>query len=64
MTGRSRWLRQPGIQHRDIAGMLVEHRRFIERRFALRHLAAPVDRERLIQPVQQIGPALRHDIAH
>jgi hypothetical protein len=42
---------QPGIQHRDIAGVLVEHRRFVERRFAVRHLAAPVNGKRLVQPV-------------
>ncbi len=44
--------------------MLVEHRRFVERRLALRHLAAPVDRKRLVQPVQQIGPMRGHDVVH
>ena len=55
---------KPGIQHREVAGMLVKHRRFVERRLALRHLAPPVDCERLIQPVEQIGPACRHDCRH
>ena len=47
-----------------VAGVLVEHRRLVEWRLALRHLAAPVDRERLIQSLEQIGPARRHDIVH
>ena len=55
---------QPGIQHRDCAGVLVEHRCLVEWRLALRHLAAPVDRERLVQSLEQIGPARRHDIVH
>ena len=53
---------QAGIQHRQRAGIFVEHRRFVERRLAFRHLAAPVDRERLVEPLQQIGTAFRHDI--
>ena len=55
---------KPGIQHREVAGMLVKHRRFVERRLALRHLAAPVDRKRLIQTRHQVGPALRHHVVH
>ena len=37
---------EPGIEHGYVAGMLAEHRRLVERPLALRHLAAPVDRER------------------
>jgi hypothetical protein len=55
---------QPGIQHGNRAGMCVEHRCLVERRLAVRHLAASVDGERPIQPVEQIGPACRHDVVH
>jgi hypothetical protein len=47
-----------------VAGVLVEHGCFVEWRFAFRNLATPVDRERLIEPVQQIRPSRRHEIVH
>ncbi len=53
---------QPRIQHRDQAFMGVEYRCVVERRLARRHLAAAVHRERLVQPLQQVGPSLCHDI--
>ena len=35
--------------------MLVEHRRFVEQCLALRHLATPVDGERLVQRSSRSG---------
>jgi len=53
---------QPRIQHREVAAVFVEHRRLVERALALRHLAAAIGRERLVEPLQEIGAALSHHI--
>ena len=49
---------------RYVAVMLVEHARFVEASLPLRFLAKRINRERSVQPLQQVGSAFRRDIVH